>query len=210
MTDDDELARELGLEPAPIEAEVVRDPVDPRARNVAKGREVAARNRKERAMTPVAMYRDKKFVYAMLSERERKAIDIYLKTGSRVRAAEEIGVEPQTITNYFKRPFVRAYLEIMRERSAKAADLTIDKAAAVISRALDGDEGVSDRQLLAAEKATKLLRPTAANGSPITINQQNNFNGPSPFQGLDSAAMLAELRRNLIEMGVEDDPGRLI
>ncbi len=94
----------------------------------------------------------------------------------------------------------------MRDRAARAADLTMDKVAAVVSRAIDGDVEISERQLAAAEKAVKILRPTLGNGAPITINQQNNFNGPSPYANLDRDGLLGAMREVIQEMN-DNKPG---
>lgn len=196
----DDLERELAP-PRVIDAELVPAPKKKTGSYPLTPKEIRKR---DRVFTNVSVLKDRKYYYGRMSDRERKAISILLKTGSVAKAAEEIGVTPQTIYNYTKRPFVRAYLEQMRERLAGAADLTQDKVARVVNAAVDGVESVTPQQLQAAAIAAKLLNPTARNGSPITINQQNNFSvGASPFQGLDQGGMLDEIKRNLLEMGHE-------
>lgn len=222
MSEDEELAAALGLEPQAriLEPEIVSPPpkkkktykaVKEKAaayRRMAKGNSplVDARvQRRDKTFTQVALLDpNKNYVYARLSDRERKLITVLLKTGSKQAAADEIGVTVQTVYNYIKRPFVAAYLEQLRQRAAKAADLTLDKVAGVLTEAVDG-KPITPMQLQAASVAAKFLQPArGANGAPITINQQNNFNGPSPFQGLESKDMLEAIKGNLLEMGHED------
>lgn len=228
MSEDDALAAELGLEPAPpTPAQLVR--VMTKAVKAPDGSEAfpakvelvdsrppvrltpaESTRYRDRTFTEVALFRedDKTYAYGRLSDRERKALAILLKTGSAQKAADEIGVKPDTIKAYMRRPFVKAYLAKMRERAAKAADLSMEKVAAVIGGAVDGDTKITDRQLAAATAAAKVLNPAGGKGgSTITVNQQNNFGstGSSPFQNLDQSAMLDVLKQNLLEMQGPDE-----
>lgn len=157
--------------------------------------------KRDRVYTDVTVLKDRKFVTGRFSDRERKAIAVLLKTGNVKKAAEEIGVTPQTIYNYARRPFVRAYLEQMRSRAAGAADLTVEKLVHKMNAAVEGIEELSPSQIAAAKIAAQLVAPRVGSGTNITVNQQNNFNGVSPFKDLDQKSMLAELQQNLLEMG---------
>lgn len=159
--------------------------------------------KRDHSFTDVAIFdeKTKDYIRSKFSERERKIVQILLKTGSAAKAAEEIGVTTATVYNYIKRPFVKAYLEMMRERAAGAADLTIEKITKVINGAVDGKE-LTPMQLQAAALAAKILQPVK--GNSITVNTQNNYNGVSPFANLEQGAMLDEIKRNLLEMQGDD------
>lgn len=140
----------------------------------------------------------KQYRQGQLSEREIKFLAMYLKTGSVMVAAQEVGISRITGHRYLQRPPVKKYVDHMRARVAKAADLTLDKVAAVIGEAVDGRD-ITPLQLQAAGMAAKFLAP--ARGPGVQVNVQNNFNSSSPFAGLEQKAMLDEIKRNLLEMG---------
>lgn len=194
---------DLDLSPAPIEAEIV--PVAEVRRKRGKNINTKAVQDRDHNFTDVALFKtdQKDYVYGKFSGREKKLIAVILKTGNVKKAAEEIGVSPQTVYNYLKRPFVKAYLEQQRMRMASAADLTMDKVARVIGQAVDGVE-ISAQQLAAAGMAAKILRPAGGSGN-ITVNQQYNYNGASPFADLEQSAMLDEIKKNLLEMREDED-----
>ncbi len=140
-----------------------------------------------------------------MSERERKFVQVYVKTGSVARASEEIGINYGTGKRWLSHPAVKRYVDHLRQRAARAADLTMDKIGAVLGAAVDGDTEVTPLQIMAAKEATRFLRPVGAvgvNTGHMTVNQQNNINisGPSPFADMDQSAMLDKLRENLLEM----------
>lgn len=138
-----------------------------------------------------------------MSEREATFLSALLKTGSIALASQEIGISRISGYRYTKRPHIKKYLDRLRLRAAKAADLTADKIAAVIGDAVEGDPMITPLQLHAASIAAKMLAP--ARGPSVVINQQTNFNGTSPFADLGQTAMLDEIKRNLLEMGAGPD-----
>lgn len=149
----------------------------------------------------------KKYLHGVISDRESKFVVLLVKTGNLQKAADEIGISLALARRFLRRPGVRLYISHLRRRAALAADLTLDKTAAIISRAVDGDPTVKDSQVSAAIAAAKLMTPAASKpGVNVTVNQQNNYNGvgTSPFANLDSKAMLDELKKNLLEMGHGD------
>lgn len=208
----DDLEAELGVTPPAareVSAELVpaaRPKPPGRGKNSRTGPHLlsATTRKRDKSFSQVQLLgRDRKYVYGRFSDREKKLIAILLKTGNQTQAAEEIGVHRTTVARFVKRPFVAAYLEQMRQRASGAADLTVDKISRIINAAADGSEDITPQQLQAAQIASKLLVPRA--GTNITINQQTNYNGPSPFADLGQAAMLDELKRNLLEMGAGPD-----
>lgn len=217
MSEDDALAAELGLElpvapaaavaPKILEAHIVPESKFARrtGRKIGSFPLTASGIRKrDRVYTDVQLLKDKKYIYGRLSDRERKLVNLVIKGAQVKKAAEEIGVSESTAHRYLKRPFVKAYIEQMRQRTASAANLTPEKVADVLSRAADGDETIKPQQLTAASIAARLLAPpsNAKGGTSITVNQQNNYNGvgASPFAGVESKDMLDTLAKNLLEM----------
>lgn len=214
MTDPDlELAAELGLEPlAPTEPAIIDAEIVPRSALKRKTKKVGAHpltapeiRRRDRITTEVALFTtDKKYQYGRLSDRERKLVNLIIKGWTQKKAAEEIGISERSAVRYLKRPFVRAYIEQMRQRAAGAADLTPEKIANVLNRAADGED-VKPTQLAAAGIAARLLAPpaNAKGGTSITVNQQNNYNGvgASPFAEMKREDILLEMQRVVDESG---------
>ncbi len=190
----------------PIDAEIVPEAPKKRpdeSRSIGPRRPHGSLKPKEKIFTAV-VYRDAKKLQKRLnlSDRESKFLAVYLKTGNIAAASREIGVHPVTGCRYMKRQHIAEFLEERRLRTAKAADLTSDKIQSLLNDAVDG-EFVSETQLKAASIAAKILSPR---GPSVVINaQQNNFSGTSPFAGLEPKAMLDEIKRNLLEMGVEGE-----
>lgn len=201
---------EMGLVPCPPEDQEPESPPPAPAEDpepiILLEPELVDSYRKKKAphtFTEISVYEDGAiYKRGRLSDREMKFVAMMLKTGSITKSAAEIGVTPQAASKYLQRPPVAKYLERMRDRMSKAADLTIDKIAKTLSEAIDGIE-ISPLQLQAASIAAKFLRPDK--GPSVVINSQTNYNGTSPFAGLEQAAMLDEIKRNLLEMGVKPD-----
>ena len=155
---------------------------------------VVKRKRKEKTFSPVIVG-DR---VAQMSEREAKFLKALIKTGSVPMAAEEIGISLRSGFRYASRPAVKAYIEKMRLRAAKAADLTLDKITEKINDAVDGVE-MKPSQLQGIALAAKFLAPQS--GPRVVVNQQNNFAaGPTPYSSMGKDEMLAQMRRNLDEM----------
>ncbi len=165
----------------PIEAEVVPSAM------------VVRKPRKAKTYAPVLSSGDK---VGKFSEKEAKFLKALIKSGNIRIASEEVGIGMRTGERYAAKPHVRAYIEKMRLRAAKAADLTFEKVTGVVNDALEGRE-VTQTQLAAAALATKFLGP--AKGPSTVINQQNNFSGPSPYAGMSREEMVEQMKRSLLE-----------
>lgn len=136
-----------------------------------------------------------------LSQRESKFIKCILETGSLDMAADEVGIARKAAKRYSERKSIQKYLRDMMEQKALAQGLTLEKLMARLNQAIDGTTVMSEGQLDAIKIASRILRPDNCGSSgksvSVTVNQQNNFNGPSPYSALSREELLADLKSAL-------------
>lgn len=124
-----------------------------------------------------------------LSQREMKALERYLETGSEQAAAQEIGVSPATIRAYLKRKHVQAYVTDMLRRHAFANGMTIQNLLGKLAQCIEGELTLTPTQLEACKAAARILKPSVP-GSVVNNVQVNN----SVYNGMSAEELTAALQ----------------
>lgn len=134
-----------------------------------------------------------------LSKREDLFILKLLETGGNLRAAcLEIGVEMEAGRKYLKRKHIKAYLDDMFKRAARARGLNVDKLLAKLDGAIDGHEDLTEKQMEAIKTAAKILRPSGAVN--VNLTQQTINVGNSPIAKLNVQEITATMQSRLKEI----------
>ena len=132
-----------------------------------------------------------------MSQREAKFLDKLTDTGSLAIACQEIGIDRSLGERYMKRKSIKAILSDRLRQLALSKGLTVDKMMAVLHEGMDGAIDLSATQLECLKITARVLKPAGTQVS-VTLNQQNNnnFNGPSPYEGMGLKEIGEALKRS--------------